>query len=60
MSKGEIFIEFTVQGNFVKATAIHSATGREACIMGPVSSPRAALAQAAVRKLEYVMKKEGG
>ena len=57
MNSDEIFIEFVVQGNFVKATAIHSKTGHEASIMGPASSPREPLAQAAVRKLQYVMKK---
>ena len=60
MSNDEILIEFVVQGIFVKATAIHAKTGREVSIVGPASSPRAALAQAAARKLEYVMKKEGG
>jgi hypothetical protein len=56
----DVYVEFVVQGNFVKATAIHSKTGREASIMGPASSPRAPLAQAAFRKLQYVMKKDAG
>ena len=60
MGSDEIFIEFIVQGNVVKATAIDSKSGREASVMGPASSPREPLAQAAVRKLQYVIKKNNG
>ena len=59
MSKDEIFVEFVVQGNVIKATAIHAATGREASIVGPANAPREALTQAAIRKLKYVMEKKG-
>ena len=55
---GEIFIEFVIQGNFVKATAIDGATGTEASVVGPASAPRAALADAARRKLEYLLRKK--
>jgi len=55
---GEIFIEFVIQGNFVKATAIDGASGTEASIVGPASAPQAALADAAKRKLEYLLKKK--
>jgi len=55
--KDEIFLEFVVQGNVVKATAIHAATGTEASIMGPANAAREALAQAAIRKLRYVLAK---
>jgi hypothetical protein len=55
---GEIFIEFVIQGNFVKATAIDGASGVEASIVGPASAPQAALAEAARRKLEYVLNKK--
>jgi hypothetical protein len=58
MSKDEIFVEFVMQGNVVKATAIHAASGAEACIVGPANAPRAALADAAARKLKYVMEKK--
>jgi hypothetical protein len=58
MSKDEIFVEFVMQGNVVKATAIHAASGVEACIVGPANAPRAALADAAARKLKYVMEKK--
>ena len=44
-------MEFVAQGNVVKATAIHAATGVEASIVGPANVGRDALGQAAVRKL---------
>lgn len=56
--KGEILLEFVVQGNPVKATAIHAATGGEAAIVGPANAGRDVLGQAAVRKLKYVMEKK--
>ena len=56
--KGEIFLEFVVQGNVVKATAIDAATGVEASIVGPAGAARQALAQGAVRKLKYVLEKK--
>ncbi|HEY5346713.1 MAG TPA: hypothetical protein VIJ72_00865 [Rhizomicrobium sp.] len=55
-----IYIEFTIQGNFAKATAIDAATGLEVSIMGPASAPRNILANNAVRKLEFMLKKKGG
>ncbi len=57
-SKGEIFIEFVVQGIVVKATAIDSATGIEVSIVGPANAGRDVLAQAAARKLKYVLEKK--
>jgi hypothetical protein len=56
--KGEIFLEFVVQGNVVKATAIDSATGTEASIVGPANAGREVLAHAAARKLKYVLEKK--
>jgi hypothetical protein len=58
-NKSEILIEFVVQGNVVKATAIDPVTGREASIVGPANAGREALMEAARRKLEYVLKKSG-
>jgi hypothetical protein len=55
---GEIFVEFIVQGNVVKATAIDSATGTEASVVGPASASQAVMAEAARRKLDYVLKKK--
>ena len=58
-NKAEIFVEFVVQGNFVKATAIDSASGMEASIVGPANAGREALAKAAAAKLRYVLGKKG-
>ena len=54
----EIFVEFVILGNSVKATAIDPVTGLEASIVGPVSAPRSTLAEAARRKLEYLARKK--
>jgi hypothetical protein len=56
-NKQEILIEFVVQGNVVKATAIDPVTGTEASIVGPANAGREALMEAARRKLDYVLKK---
>jgi hypothetical protein len=53
----EVYVEFVVQGRVAKATAIDPATGIEASIVGPAAASRADLAAAAMRKLEYVLKK---
>jgi hypothetical protein len=58
MSGRPIYIEFVVQGNVVKTTAIDSVTGLEASIVGPASAPQSVLAQAARRKLEYLARKK--
>jgi hypothetical protein len=54
----EIFVEFIIQGNVVKATAIDPVTGTEASVVGPANAAQAVMAQAARRKLEYVLKKK--
>ena len=58
MAEREIFVEFVQNGNFVKATAIDAETGVEASIVGPANAPRNYLAEAATKKLTYVMEKE--
>jgi hypothetical protein len=58
MSGREVYVEFVVQGNVVKATAIDAQTGTEASIVGPATAPRATLAQAAARKLDFLLKKK--
>jgi hypothetical protein len=55
---GETYIEFVIQGGFMKVTAIDSKTGAEASVMGPVGAARDALADAAVRKLKFMLKKQ--
>jgi len=57
-ARDEILFEFVVQGNVVKATAIHAATGTEASILGPANAGRETLARAALRKLQYVLAKK--
>ncbi len=57
---GEIYIEFVSQGTVTKVTAIDAKSGAEVSIMGPAGAPRAALSDAAVRKLRYVMAKKSG
>jgi len=59
-AKPEIYVEFVQQGAVVKVTAIDSATGTEASIVGPINGPREALAKAAANKLAYVLKKQRG
>ena len=54
----EIYVEFVVLGNTVKATAIDPETGKEASVIGPASAAQATMAQAARRKLEYVLRKK--
>ena len=58
MPAGGIYVEFIIQGNVVKATAIDPDTGIEASVVGPANAPQAVMAQAAKRKLEYVMAKK--
>lgn len=55
----EIYVEFVVLGNTVKATAIDPETGEEASIVGPASAAQSVLAENARRKLEYVKRKRG-
>ena len=43
-----------------KATAIDPVSGVEACVMGPAGGARTALADAARRKLDFLMKKKSG
>ena len=57
---GEVYVEFVVQGNVTRVTAIDPKTGTEAVVMGPSGAPRAALSDAAVRKLRYLMAKNNG
>ena len=57
---GKVYVEFILQGGFVKATAIDSKSGTEASVMGPAGAAKGALADAAVRKLAYVLNKDRG
>ena len=54
----EVFIEFVILGNVVKATAIDPDSGLEASVIGPANAPRHAMAEAARNKLNYMAKKK--
>lgn len=56
----EILIEYLVQGDVVRVSAIHALTGTEAVIVAPASAPRHTLRDAATRKLAYIMAKKKG
>ncbi len=54
----EIYVEFVALGNSVKVTAIDPASGVEASVVCPASASQHAMAEAARRKLEYVLRKK--
>jgi hypothetical protein len=56
----DVYFEFVSHGAVVKATAIDAHSGCEASIVAPSTSARATLEQAALRKLDYVLKKHRG
>ncbi len=55
----EIYVEFVILGNSLKATAIDPETGLEATVIGPANAAQSTMAQAARRKLEFMAKKKG-
>ena len=55
----DIFVEFVILGNSLKATAIDPESGLEASVIGPANAPRGAMAQAARNKLNFMAKKKG-
>ena len=55
---GDIYLEFVILGNSVKATAIDPDTGLEASVVGPANAPQSTMAQAARRKLEFMAAKK--
>lgn len=56
----EIYFEFTMQGPVAKVTAIDPKTGTEVSVVGPASpGAREALKLTALRKLQFVKKKQG-
>jgi hypothetical protein len=58
MSGREIYVEFVILGNSLKATAIDPETGLEATVIGPANAAQSTMAQAARRKLEFMAKKK--
>lgn len=57
-SRKEVLIEMIQIGNAVKVTAIDPVTGIEASIVGSPSMSEEMLTRNAVRKLDYVLKKQ--
>ena len=51
---GEVIVESFRQGTYVKCTAVHVATGREAVAIGPVHEPKA-VERLAVAKLRRIL-----
>ena len=57
-ARQEILIEFRRVGAYVKVSAVDPITLTEVAIVGDPARGEAALKQAAVRKLEYVMSRK--
>ncbi len=57
-SRGDVIIEFRQVGAYVKVSAIDTATYTEVSIVGDPKRSEEALKRAAVRKLEYVLKRD--
>ncbi len=53
----DYIVEFIQQGRFVKVTAVDPVSGIEAVIIGGAGQRQEILAQAAINKLEYLLKK---
>ncbi len=58
MPKSDVIIEFIRRGNYVKVTAIDTASGIEASIVGDPGAGKETLERIAVQKLEWVLKKQ--
>ena len=51
---GEVIVEFTRNGTYLKCSAIHVASGREVSAMGPASDPRG-VERVAIAKLKRAL-----
>ncbi len=51
---GEVIVEATRNGTYLKVTAIHAATGTEATAVGPAVEPRA-VERLAIAKLKRLL-----
>ena len=62
LSKGgrEVLIEIVTIGACAKVAAIDAVTGTEVSITGPADADRSTLEAAAIRKLQFVLNKQGG
>lgn len=59
ISNREVYIEFHTIGQFVKVTAMDVESMVEISIQGSASSTENQLKAAALKRLEYVLKKQG-
>jgi len=55
----EVILEFHQVGAYVKVSAVDPVTLTEVSIVGNPAAGEAALRRAAIRKLEYVMQRDG-
>ncbi len=55
----EIYIEMNRIGHIVKVSAMDTQSMTEAVTQGPASAGEKALKEAAIKKLEFVMRKKG-
>ncbi|HUY68409.1 MAG TPA: hypothetical protein VMV79_03820 [Alphaproteobacteria bacterium] len=55
----EILFECRQVGNVLRVAAVDAATGTEAVFQAPLNAGKADLRRMAVRKLDYVMRKQG-
>jgi len=58
MTDNGYIVEYQRVGLIVKVTAIDPDSGTEAVIQGPANAGEHALAQAAVKKLEFLLRKK--
>ncbi len=54
-----VIFEFIQRGRYVKVSAVDTATGIEASIVGDNAAPQDTLEELALKKLRYVMQKQG-
>ena len=59
MAGREVIIEFHTIGNFVKVSAMDTKSLTEISIQGPVSAGETMLKRNAIKRLEYVLRKNG-
>ena len=59
LSGREVILEFTPVGSVMRVTAMDTASLTEVVISGPVNTPQSILKANAVKRLEYVLKKNG-
>ncbi len=59
MKGREVIVEFTSIGNVMRVTAMDTQSLVEIVISGPISTPQEILKRNAVKRLEYVLRKQG-